>query len=326
MKNITVTVQRKILITSAILLVGKFAAYFLTNSAGILTDALESIVNVVAGVITLISLGYALKPRDADHPFGHGKAELLSASLEGILILFAGIMIIIEGTNRLFHPTELRQLDIGIWIVAAAGVVNYLLGAYSIHVGKKHDSIALVAGGKHLQSDTYSSIGLVAGLLLLYFTKLNWIDSAIAIIFGVIIGWTGISILRKTVGNLLDKTDEATVEKVVSLINRSQKTDWVDVHNLKIIKYGTSYHIDCDITLPWYMDIKDGHNEADYLEEIIEKEFRETIMFSIHFDPCKPHQCQHCRKSDCKHRTSPFVSFIPLNHKTLISMENEINS
>ncbi|MEG0499752.1 MAG: cation diffusion facilitator family transporter, partial [Rikenellaceae bacterium] len=296
------------------MLVSKFIAYWLTNSAGILTDALESIVNVIAGVITLISLGYALKPRDSNHPFGHGKVELISASLEGILIFFAGVMIIIEGTNRLFHPTELRQLDVGLWIVAAAGA--------SIHIGKKHDSIALIAGGKHLQSDTYSSIGLVAGLLLLYFTKIEWIDSALAIVFGVIIIVTGISILYKTIGRLIDRTDEETVKNVVGIINNSQRDDWVDVHNLKIIKYGTAYHIDCDITLPWYMNIRDGHQEADFLEEVIEKAYPEQIMFSIHFDPCKPYQCTHCRNSDCPHRTAAFTTFIPLDYKTLTSMEN----
>lgn len=322
-KNSSIKTQRIILTVSGLLLVGKFGAYWLTNSAGILTDALESIVNVVAGIITLVSLSYAIKPRDNEHPFGHGKIELISASLEGILILFAGIMIITEGTNRLFHPSELRQLDIGIWIVAAAGFINYLLGTYSIHIGKKHNSIALVAGGKHLQSDTYSSIGLVAGLLLLYFTKVEWIDSALAILFGIIIGVTGISILRKTIPNLIDKTDSETIKKIVEIINNAQRKDWVDVHNLKMIKYGNSYHMDCDITLPWYMDIKDGHKEADILEQIIEKAYPEQIMFSIHFDPCKPHQCQHCRKSDCTYRTAPFTTFIPLDYKTLTSMEKE---
>lgn len=323
MKNNSVKTQRIILSVSILLLIGKFGAYWLTNSAGILTDALESIVNVVAGIITLVSLGYALKPRDSDHPFGHGKIELISASLEGILIIFAGIMIIIEGTNRLFHPSELRQLDVGIWIVAAAGLINYLLGLYSIHVGRKHDSIALVAGGKHLQSDTYSSIGLVAGLLLLYFTKIEWIDSALALGFGIIIGITGISILKKTIGNLIDEADTQTIQKIVELVNGAQREDWVDVHNFRVIKYGNSYHMDCDITLPWYMDIKDGHDEADLLEQIIEKSYPEQIMFSIHFDPCKPYQCAHCRKRICPHRKADFIEFIPLDYSKLISTEKD---
>lgn len=110
--------------------------------------------------------------------FGHGKIELISASIEGILISIAGGMIIYEAIKRLLVPDEIQKVDIGIYIIAISGVLNYLMGWYSIHIGKKYNSIALVAGGKHLQSDTYSTIGLVVGLVLLYFTKITWIDSA----------------------------------------------------------------------------------------------------------------------------------------------------
>ena len=161
-------------------MLGKFIAFWVTNSVGILTDAMESIVNVIAGFISLYSLYWAAKPKDAEHPFGHGKVELISASIEGLLIMVAGGIIIFEGIRRLFNPSEIGQLDIGIIVVASAGVLNYLMGAYSIHMGKRYNSIALIAGGKHLQSDTYSTIGLVVGLLLLYYTRIGWIDSALA--------------------------------------------------------------------------------------------------------------------------------------------------
>lgn len=168
--RIKIKVQKRIVLISVLLLCGKFFAFWVTNSVGILTDALESIVNVVAGLISLYSLNVAAKPRDADHPFGHGKVELISASTEGILIFLAGLAIIYEGIRRLFYPSLLEKLDVGIMLVALAGAVNYVLGWYSIRVGRKYDSIALIAGGKHLQSDTYSTIGLVSGLLLLYWT------------------------------------------------------------------------------------------------------------------------------------------------------------
>ncbi|MEG1762331.1 MAG: cation diffusion facilitator family transporter [Bacteroidales bacterium] len=214
-------VQRGIVTISVLLLVGKFLAYFLTNSVGVLTDAMESIVNVVAGFISLYSLNMASRPKDKSHPFGHGKAELLSASIEGLLIMFAGGLIIFEGIRRLFDPAEIQKLDIGILIVAAAGLANYILGWYSILVGKRHHSMALIAGGKHLQSDTYSSIGLVVGLLLLYFTKISWIDSALALVFGSIILITGISILRKTSANLMDKADTEVLEQMVKSISKN---------------------------------------------------------------------------------------------------------
>ena len=232
-------VQRRIVLCSVMLMAGKFAAYFLTNSVGVLTDAMESIVNVTAGLISLYSLYRAARPADRNHPFGYGKIELISASIEGLLILLAGAAIVYEGIRRLFVPSQIEQLDTGIAIVAAAGAVNYLLGLYSIRTGRRYDSVALVAGGRHLQSDTYSTIGLVAGLVLLYVTRIGWIDSALAMLFGGIIAWTGISILRKTASDLMDTADERYLEKMLETVSRHPRPDWIDIHNLKIIRYGS---------------------------------------------------------------------------------------
>src|SRR5574344_1791531 len=146
-------VQRIIAISSVLIFIGKLIAYFLTNSVGILTDALESTVNVTTGFITLYAVCVSLKPKDEDHPFGHGKAEFLSASIEGFLIIIAGLVIIFEAVKRFFIPVPILKMDIGIIIVAIAGALNYLLGWYSIRMGKKHNSIALISGGKHLHSD-----------------------------------------------------------------------------------------------------------------------------------------------------------------------------
>lgn len=130
-------------------------------------------------------------------------------------------MIIYEAIKRLLVPDEIQKVDIGIYIIAISGVLNYLMGWYSIHIGKKYNSIALVAGGKHLQSDTYSTIGLVVGLVLLYFTKITWIDSAMALIFGSIIIITGISILRKTTDNLLDRADINLLKDLADTLNHN---------------------------------------------------------------------------------------------------------
>jgi cation diffusion facilitator family transporter len=303
---IKISVQKKILTFSAILLIGKFSAYYMTNSVGILTDAMESIVNVIAGAISLFSLYVSSKPKDEDHPFGHGKIELISASIEGLLIMLAGGLIIFEGIKRIFLPMDIHKLDVGIYIVAGAGVINYLLGWYSIHVGRKHHSIALIAGGKHLQSDTYSSIGLVLGLCLLYFTDIAWIDSALALIFGGIILFTGIGILRNTVENLMDKTDQRVLDLLLETLKRNRKDYWMDIHNLKMIKNGSTYYINCDLTIPWYYNIKQSHAACDEIEQIIETELPESTQLSVHSDPCKPHQCIHCLMSGCTHRTTNF--------------------
>ncbi|MCC8088022.1 MAG: cation diffusion facilitator family transporter [Rikenellaceae bacterium] len=306
--RIKINVQKKIVIISALLMAGKFAAFFITNSVGIFTDAMESIVNVVAGSISLYSLYIAVKPRDAGHPFGHGKIEFISASIEGALIIGAGLLIIYEGFRRLFVPAEISSLDYGIVIVAAAGAINYVVGWYSIKTGKKSDSLALIAGDRHLQSDTYFSIGLVAGLLLLYFTGIGWIDSAIALIFGFIIVTTGLSILKKTIHNLMDSFDRKALEMVMDSINKNRIPELIDIHNMRIAKYGSTFHIDCDITLPYYYTITTGHDCYEKLRDIITEGLPNEVFFTVHVDPCTESNCPHCILFDCPYRKHEFLS------------------
>jgi cation diffusion facilitator family transporter len=304
--KVKLNVQKKIALISVILLVGKFIAYFITQSVGILTDAMESIVNVVTGLITIYSIYVSIKPRDADHPFGHGKVESLSASIEGLLIVLAGLLIIYEAIVRLFHPAEIKQLDIGIVIVGVAGLINYLVGYYSFYVGKKHNSIALIAGGKHLQSDTYSSIGLVIGLLLLLFTKMAWLDSLIALIFGSVIIYTGYKILKETTSNLMDEADVTLINNLTKILWEHKSDNCIEMHNLKLVKYGEAYHIDCDITLPWFMNIKDAHKESDKIKEVILTNFSENIDLNIHNDSCKEKYCDICHVANCDYRKVQF--------------------
>ena len=275
-------VQKFLVIGSILLMAGKFIAYYLTNSVGILTDAMESIVNVFAGFIGLYSLHISTKPKDSNHPFGHGKVELISASIEGLLIIFAGITIISEGIKRFFNPGIVEKLDIGIIIIILAGIINFFMGTYSIYIGKKYNSIALIAGGKHLQSDTYSTIGLTVGLIILWFTKIEWIDSILALIFGGIIVITGILILKKTITNLLDTADSKELNTLADILEKHRQNDWIDIHNLKMIKYGNLFYIDCDLTLPWYYSIRQGHKACSELEKIISNNYSNKVLLSVH--------------------------------------------
>ena len=316
-------IQGWIVSISLLILIGKFIAFFVTNSVGILTDAMESIVNVVAGLISFFSLRYAAKPKDKDHPFGHGKIELISASVEGLLIMIAGGLIIFEGIRRLFEPSTIGKLDIGIAVVAIAGIINYVMGWYSVRMGKKYDSIALVAGGKHLQSDTYSTIGLVIGLFLLYFTGLKWIDSALALIFGSIIVVTGILILRKTVANLIDKADEDVLKKMLEVTSNCKKPEWVDIHNMKVIKYGSNLFVDCDLTLPWFFNIDEGHRACEELRSILSAKNSDRVLVSIHSDPCKEEHCEHCLMKDCVYRKTLFVAPLSLTIEDITASDEE---
>ncbi len=314
-------VQLWIVCGSVALLAAKFAAFFLTNSVAVLTDAMESIVNVAAGFVSLWSLRLASRPKDGDHPFGHGKIELISASLEGLMIIAAGAVIIFEGGRRLFEPSPVGSLDVGIAVVAAAGAANFLMGSVSIRMGRKFDSVALVAGGRHLHSDTYSTVGLVAGLLVLYFTGIAWIDSLLALLFGGLILATGVSILRKTVANLTDEADGEALGKILDVINSARRDDWIDVHNMKVIKYGSWHYIDCDLTLPRFYNIKQGHDSYELLKGALTSGFSEKILFSIHFDPCKPKHCRYCPVAGCPTRSEAFEKPLALTMDCMTHVE-----
>ena len=284
----------------------KVLAWYLTGSIAILTDALESTVNVIAGLIGVYSLYVSAKPKDQDHPYGHGKAEFLSAAVEGTLVTLAGFIIIYEALNNLIHPHLVQKLDYGILLVAITGVINYVAGYICISTGKKNNSLALVASGKHLQTDTYSTIGIIAGLILLYFLKLWWIDSAVAILFAFIIMFTGYKIIRSSVSGIMDEADETLINKMVVMLNVHRKENWIDLHNLRIIKYGGTLHIDCHLTIPWYLNINEANLEIDALSDIVKKELGESMELFVHSDGCNDFSCKLCSKQICSVRQHSF--------------------
>jgi len=312
-------VQKTIVVISIVLFIAKMLAWFLTNSVAILTDALESTVNVVAGLIGLYSLYVSAKPRDMDHPYGHGKAEFISAAVEGTLILVAGIIIIYEAVNNLFHPATLKKLDWGILLVAATAVVNYIAGTYCMNIGKTNNSLALIASGKHLRSDTYTTGGIVAGLALLYFTNIFWIDSAVAILFAFIIIYTGYKIIRTSLAGIMDQADEQLLKELVVSLNENRNINWVDMHNLRIIKYGSVLHMDCHLTVPWYFNVHEAHNEVDALSGLVRKKFGESVELFVHSDGCLDFSCPICIKDDCPVRKHAFVEKVEWTMENILS-------
>ena len=296
-KNSNLKLQRTIAISSSVLLVAKFIAYYVTDSVSILTDALESIVNVVAGFIGLYSLYVAAKPRDMDHPYGHGKAEFVSAAVEGTLVFSAGLIIIYSAVRNFFFPMPLHQLDLGIYLVAGTAIVNYFLGFISLKQGKKNNSLALMASGKHLQTDTYSTLAIIAGLVLISFTGFLWIDGLVAICFGLYIVYTGYKIIRASLAGIMDEADMKLLEKMVDRLEKNRRDNWIDLHNLRVIKYGDVLHIDCHLTVPWYFNIHQAHFEIDELGKLIRSNFGESLEFFVHSDGCLYFQCHICKKT-----------------------------
>ena len=308
MKTVTknLQVQKWVAGISILLLVIKFVAYYITHSVSILTDALESIVNVAAGFIGLYSLYLSAQPRDKNHPYGHGKAEFISAAVEGSLILSAGTLTIYKAIKNLFYPIHISMIDYGIALVAITAVVNYVTGFLCERQGNRNQSLALIASGKHLKSDCYSTLGIIAGLVLIYFTHIIWLDSVVAILFGGLILFTGYRILRRSIAGIMDEADTELLNKLVRLLNANRKNNWVDLHNLRIIKYGSVLHVDCHLTVPWYLNIHEAHKEVDELGRLIRNEFGEAIELFVHSDACLYTQCAICLKDECPVRQHVF--------------------
>ena len=313
---------QKFIVSIAVILFGiKIIAWNLTQSVAILTDALESIVNVVSGFIGLVSLIIAARPKDRSHPYGHGKIEFISAGIEGTLISIAGLFIIYEASISFFDPPELDQLNWGIAIISVSAVLNYGFGTWAYKTGKRNNSLALQASGRHLQTDTYTTLGIIVGLLLLSITDLIWLDGVVAIIFALLIIHMGFKILRRALAGIMDESDAQLLEEMVAYLQENRQINWVDLHDLRIVKYGSVLHIDCHLTMPWYLTIKEGHDETDKLEELILDKFGTRIELNIHSDYCHDFSCPICDILDCKVRKSPYVGEMEWTVENVVSKE-----
>lgn len=301
-----IAVQSFTLVVGFILLAVKFFAFFKTNSNAVLTDALESIINIVAGGFGLYSLYLASKPHDEDHPYGHGKIEFISASIEGSLIFSAGIIMIIKAGYNFFFPITIGHLDIGLILIVISGIINFIIGNIAVKNGEKNSSLTLIASGEHLRADAYTSVGLLIGLGLILLTGYKWLDNVVAILMGFLIIYSGFKILKKSVAGIMDEADFALLDKVVYHLNDKRRENWIDIHNLRIIKFGEKIHIDCHTTIPWYFNANEVHDELKLVEENIKEIIPNNLETFIHADPCHPKSCKSCYKTGCTVRTSPF--------------------
>ncbi|KJS04349.1 MAG: cation diffusion facilitator family transporter [Flavobacteriales bacterium BRH_c54] len=310
--------QKIIAFVGVVLLAIKLAAWYITDSVAILTDALEGIVNVIAAFIGLYSLYLSAQPKDKNHPYGHGKVEFISAGIEGVMIAFAGLWIIFEAINHIINPQEIKQIDIGIVLIVFAGVTNFVVGYLAVKKGKKNNSIALISSGKHLISDTYTTLGVIIGLIIIKVTSIYWLDSVFAMVFGIIIIFTGVKILRQSVAGIMDEADTQLLENMVETLNKNRVPNWIDLHNLRIIKFGSGLHIDCHLTVPWYLTVKEAHEEVDAIEALIQKKYGNNIELFVHSDYCKPKSCEICTKVDCDVRVKPFIQQIDWNLSNVV--------
>lgn len=311
-----IRLMQVVLLAGIILTAFKFFAWSLTHSNAILTDALESIINIVAAAFGLFSLTYAGRPKDDNHPYGHGKVEFFAVGFEGALIFIAGCGMIIKAALAFRKPAEIHSLDTGVVLVAFTALINFGIGKHLIAKGKKMHSGTLIADGQHLIADTYSSFVLMAGLALIMITGENKIDLILTIGLGIYILIVGYRLLRNSAAGLMDEMDMDLVGEVVEVLKKERKPTWIDIHNLRVVKHGSYLHIDAHLTLPFYETLENSHSEVKNLERKVGEHFGDRVEFFIHTDPCHFSACGICYVENCQFRKE--------EHQTAVSWSTDL--
>ncbi|HEY7040860.1 MAG TPA: cation diffusion facilitator family transporter [Methylomirabilota bacterium] len=289
------------------LLGAKYQAYRLTGSTAILSDALESIVNVVAAGFAIAALIFAGRPADRNHPYGHGKMEFLSAAFEGGLIAFAAVLIVYEVAQGLLDGVTLRSLDVGVAVVLGAGLVNLALGFFLVRTGRRYDSLTLVADGRHVLADFYTSAGIVVGLGLVYLTGLSWLDPLVALVVAFNLMWTGVRVIRQASAGLLDEEDTALLDRLLVVLEPHLGQGVIRVHHLRAIRAGRFHHVDAHLVVPEFWTVERSHELAEDLAERVMKELGVDGEMILHTDPCHRIYCRMCDLDGCPVRREPFA-------------------
>lgn len=309
------------LVVSAGLMAIKFYAYHLTRSQVVLTDALESIINVFTSGFALYSLYLAGLPKDENHPYGHGKVEYLSIGFEGALIFIAGAFILYSATLGLLHPHPVARPDWGVLLLASTAVVNLGVGLLLVRTGKSLKSVALVGDGQHLYLDALTSIVSSAALVLVAVTGVISFDAGAALVLGGFILVNGGRMLRHAISGLMDETDTAIVAEVITELQARRRAPWIDVHNLRVQRYGANLHIDCHMQMPYYFTLEEVHTQLHDIEGLIRERFAVEVEMFVHADPCTFAACSLCHMAACPVRRHPFRHEVEWNLQNAVKDE-----
>jgi cation diffusion facilitator family transporter len=300
------SIMRISLIASVLIMAVKFLAFHYTGSTAVLSDLLESIVDVTAAGFGLYSVYISALPVDENHPYGHGKIEFFAAAFEGGMITLSAIGIIWQAIETIINPAPLQALDWGLGLMFITGSANWLLGFQLIRIGKKTGSPVLISNGTHLKADGLSTAGVMLGLLGIIITGWQLIDNITALIMSCLILKDGYFLIRKSIAGLMDEADPVMLKKVVDVLKKHRQAEWIDIHNLRVIQVGAAIHIDCHVTLPWYWQLREVHDKLNELHQLLSQQLNTAVEVFIHADPCTDTCCAICQIAHCQERKVNF--------------------
>lgn len=272
-------------IAAALVTIGlKTLAWYLTGSVGLLADAAESLVNLVAAIMALVALTVAMKPADKNHHFGHSKAEYFSAAIEGLMIFVAAAFILFSSINRFFNPQDLENVGIGLAVSIVAAVVNGVVGIVLIRAGKKHRSITLTADGKHLMTDVWTSAGVVVGVLLVVLTGWAQLDAIVAFAVGVNILVTGWQLItQSTVGFMDVSLPKADNDRIRAILD-TFRSDEIEFHAIRTREAGRRRFMTVHVLVPGTWTVQQGHDLTEDIGEALRAAYPE-LQIICHVEP-----------------------------------------
>jgi len=263
----------------------KSGAYWLTDSVGLLSDAIESFVNLAGAVVALIMLTIAARPADEEHVYGHSKAEYFASVTEGILILGAAIGIIITAIQRLIAPRPLEQLGIGLAVSIIASVINFVVARVLLNAGKRRQSITLEADAHHLMTDVWTSLGVIGGVALAGFTNWNIIDPIVAVIVALNIIWTGFQLVRRSISGLMDEMLPEQELKLIEDVMTKYREKGVNFHALRTRQAAARRFVSVHVLVPGEWTVHDSHHIAEDFESDVRAALGGAITVFTHLEP-----------------------------------------
>jgi len=293
------------IVAGSILLGLKYLSFVLSGSVALKSDAIESIVNVVAGVFALGAVVFAGRPADKEHPYGHGKIEHFSAAFEGGLISLAAVFILLEAGKGLIYGVELKDIGRGLAVNLFAGSLNGLLGWYMLRQGRRTRSRALEADGHHILSDFWTTIGIGAGLIAVKLTGIHWLDPLMALVVGLLLARTGFKLVKESSQALLDMEDPEVLAKVLDAMNRVRTWDILAVHEMRTFRSGRYTHVDVHIVVPEFYPVREAHDLCEAFGAKALEDGRIEGEVHTHVDPCGRLYCSRCPAESCAIRVAP---------------------
>lgn len=303
--------------TSAALILGKFGAWWLTDSAAILSDALESIINVVTSGFALYAVWLSARPRDDDHPYGHGKVEYVSAAIEGALILSAAVAILVVAVPRFWRPAVLERMDLGAMVISVIGVVTLVAGTLIRNAGRRLESPTIEADGAHLRADAITTFGVLAGVILVHVTGIQWLDPLTAVLVAGWLVFTGVRIMRRAVGGLMDEADPELLDEIGETLAAVRRPGWITPHHAKVHRLGQTIHVDMHLVFPRYWSLEQAHDAAEEVEAGLQERFGPRTEAMVHMEPCTDQSCTYCDAPDCPIRIADFIARRRWDHTTI---------